>query len=175
MGISAHNPHVQTYRCSIWLGLVGGVIAPLGLLACGIGVAVDPGGQGDPGTAPGYIASGVVIGALGVFFVIAQVTARLVVNEHGLAWRYFLRAKTVSWDDVEDVEVLPTGRGAYCAGIRTGSGLIAIKTVTGPERHAQTIVEALQAAQPPKPAMRGPLPPRHQPVSQGPDPRSTGL
>jgi hypothetical protein len=148
--ISVHNSPVQTYRSSIWLDVVGCVIAPLTLLACGIGVAVDPGGQGDPGTAPGYIVSGVVIGAVGIFFAVTQVTTRLVVNEHGLAWRYFLRTKTVSWDDVEDVEVLPSGSGAYCAGIRTRPGLIAIKSVNGSELHAQTIVEALKAAKPPR-------------------------
>jgi hypothetical protein len=69
------------------------VIAPFILIGEGLNLALNPGGEGDPGTAPGYIAVGAVICAVGIFFAMAQLTTRLEVSERRLTWRYFLRAR----------------------------------------------------------------------------------
>jgi uncharacterized protein YcfJ len=46
--------------------------------------------------------------------------------------------------------------GAYVARLRTGSGLIGIKSVMGSERHAEAILAAIRAAHPSVLAIRGP-------------------
>jgi hypothetical protein len=119
------------------------------LALIGVTIAVDPGGAAHPGTAPGYIAFGSILVAAGVFMIVVQLMARLIVTEHGLAWRSFLRTRSIAWNDIQDVLVIPAksiGR-YYSPGIEVGGRLMRISSVVGPRRYTETVVTAIRDAQ----------------------------
>jgi hypothetical protein len=115
----------------------------------GVSIAVHPGSPGHPGTAPGYIAVGSILAAVAVFMIVVQLMARLTVTEHGLAWRSFLRTKSIAWSDIQDVLVVPAktiGR-YYSPGIKVDGRWMRISSVIGPRRYTETIVTAIRDAQ----------------------------
>ena len=115
----------------------------------GVSIAVHPGDTGHSGTAPGYIAFGSAIAALFIAFAVAQVTARLTVGEHGLAWGSVMRTRSVPWADIQDVLIVPaSGMGSwYRPAIRSGGRLIRIQGVAGSHRYIESIVAAISDAQ----------------------------
>ena len=119
------------------------------LVLIGVGFAVHPGRASHPGPAPGYIAFGSILVAAGVFMIVVQLMARLVVTGHGLSWRSFLRTRSIAWGDIEDVLVVPAkavGR-YYSPGIEVGGRCLRIDSVIGPRRYTETIVSAIRDAQ----------------------------
>jgi hypothetical protein len=62
----------------------------------GVGIAVQPGNAGHPGTAAGYMVLGSILAAAFVFMIVGRLTTRLIVTEHGLTWRNFLRTRSIA-------------------------------------------------------------------------------
>lgn len=89
----------------------------------GVSIAVHPGNMGHPGTPPGYIAFGIIITALCILTVTGQLTSRLVVTADGLAWRVWLRTRSIAWIDIQDVLVVPGSRGWYSPGVKADGKL----------------------------------------------------
>jgi hypothetical protein len=114
----------------------------------GISIALHPGNTGHPGTAPGYIAFGVIITALCIFVVTRQLTSRLVVTAEGLTWRVWPRTRSIAWTDIQDVQVVPGSGGWYSPGIKADGKLIRINAVTGSRRYSERIVTAIRDACP---------------------------
>ena len=115
----------------------------------GVSIAVHPGNAGHPGTAPGYIAFGSILAAVLVFMIVVQLMARLIVTEHGLSWRSFLRTRSIAWSDIQDVLVVPAksiGRH-YSPGIKVDGKWMRISSVNGPRRYTETIVSAIRDAE----------------------------
>jgi Bacterial PH domain len=115
----------------------------------GVSIAVHPGNAGHPGTAPGYIAFGSILVAAFAFMIVGQLTTRLIVTEHGLTWRNFLRTRSIAWSDIQDVLVVPAqalGR-YYSPGIKADGRWMRINSVIGPRRYTETIVTAIRDAQ----------------------------
>jgi hypothetical protein len=142
-----NNLSVQTYGIPRWakvLHVIGGSFLAL----IGVGVALHPGNTGHPGTAPGYIAFGIVVTALCVLVVTGQLTSRLVVTADGLTWRVMLRTRSIAWADVHDVLVVASSGGWYSPGVKTDGKLIRIKAVIGSRRYAERIVTAIRDARP---------------------------
>jgi hypothetical protein len=119
----------------------------LGLLMAliGVSIAVQPGNSDHAGTAPGYIAFGSAIAALFILLAVAQVTARLIVGEHGLTWGSMMRTRSVLWADIQDVLIVPAGSW-YRPAIRSGGKLIRIQGVGGSHRYIESIVAAINDA-----------------------------
>jgi hypothetical protein len=143
-----HNQPVQTYRNPRW-SLVIHVVLSTFMALIGVSIAVDPGNAGHPGTAPGYIAFGSILAAAFVFLIFGQLTTRLIVTEHGLTWRNFLRTRSIAWSDIQDVLVVPAkalGR-YYSPGIKADGRWMRINSVIGPRRYTETIVTAIRDAQ----------------------------
>ncbi len=114
----------------------------------GVSIALHPGNTGHPGTAPGYIAFGIVVTALCIFAVAGQLTSRLVVTADGLTWRVWLRIRSIAWTDIQDVLVVPGSGGWYSPGIKADGKLIRINAVTGSRRYSERIVTAIRDARP---------------------------
>ena len=94
----ANNLSVQTYGIPGWakvIHVIGGSL----MAFVGIRIALHPGNTGHPGTAPGYIAFGIIITALCIFTVTGQLTSCLVVTADGLSWSVWLRTRSVAWTD----------------------------------------------------------------------------
>ena len=124
---------MQTYRNPRW-SLAVQVVLWTFMALIGVSIAVHPGNAGHPGTAPGYIACGSVLAVACVFMIVGQLTTRLVVTEHGLTWRTFLRTSSIAWSDIQDVLVVPAKAiGRYYS--------------PGPRRYTETIVTAIHDAQ----------------------------
>jgi hypothetical protein len=143
-----HNQPVQTYRNPGW-SLVIQVVLSTFMALIGVGIAVHPGNAGHPGTAPGYIAFGSILAAVVVFMIVGQLMTRLIVTEHGLTWRSFLRTRSIAWSDIQDVLVVPAkalGR-YYSPGIKVDGRRMRINSVIGPRRYTETIVTAIRDAQ----------------------------
>ncbi len=101
----ANNLSVQIYGIPGWakvIHVIGGSLMAL----IGVSIAIHPGNTGHPGTAPGYIAFGIIITALCIFIVTGQLTSRLVVTADGLTWRVWLRTRSLTWTDIQDVLVV---------------------------------------------------------------------
>jgi hypothetical protein len=140
---------MQTYRNPRWSLVAQAVLWSLmGLI--GLSVAVHRGKAGHPGTAPGYIAFGSVITAACVFFLVAQLTSRLVVAEDGLTWRSMLRTRSVDSAEIEDVVVMPAASFGpwYSPGVKTDSRLMRINSVIGPRRYTKSIVTVIRGTRP---------------------------
>jgi hypothetical protein len=115
----------------------------------GVSIAVHPGNAGHPGTAPSYIAFGSILAAVFVFMIVVQLMARLIVTEHGLSWRSFLRTRSIAWSEIQDVLVAPAksiGR-CYSPGIKVDGKWMRISSVNGPRRYTETIVSAIRDAE----------------------------
>jgi hypothetical protein len=114
----------------------------------GVSIAIHPGNTGHPGTAPGYIAFGIVITALCICVVTSQLTSRLVVTAKGLSWRVMLRTRSIPWLDIQDVLVVSGSRGWHSPGVKTDGKLVRINAVIGSRRYTERIVTAIRAARP---------------------------
>jgi hypothetical protein len=114
----------------------------------GVSIAIHPGNTGHPGTAPGYIACGIIIAALCISIVTGQLTSRLVVTADGLTWRVWLRSRSIAWTDIQDVLVVPGSGGWYSPGVKADGKLIRINAVTGSRRYTERIVTAIRDARP---------------------------
>jgi hypothetical protein len=145
----------QTYRSPRWNDFVGAVLAPVVVLAIGISGAIDPGGPDDPGTAPGYIATGCAICAVGVFLAVSQIRSRLVVNDRGLTWCFMMRRKSVSWADVQGIDVVAgfSLGNVYSPAVTTNAGVTRINSVLGSRPRIERIVTAIGEAPPNQPAL----------------------
>ena len=99
------------------------------------------------GTAPGYIAFGGVIVAVLIFFLVCQLTDRLVVTEQGLTWRSMMRIRTVAWADVQDV--LTVGARSYgpwySPAVKANGKLIRIGSVIASRRRVESIVTDIRS------------------------------
>ena len=115
----------------------------------GVSIAIHPGSASHPGTAPGYIAFGVIMTALCIFLVTGQLTSRLFVTEEGLTWRVMLRTRSIAWADIEDVLVMAGSRGWHSPGVEVDGKLIRINAVMGSRRYTERIVIAIRDARPP--------------------------
>jgi hypothetical protein len=73
------------------------------------------------------------------------------VTEHGLTWCFLLRTGSVAWADVHDVKVV-SGLGgfatSYSPGVATGTGLIGINSVAGPQKYIGKVVAGILDARP---------------------------
>jgi hypothetical protein len=85
------------------------------------------------------------IAALFVLLAVAQVTARLIVGEHGLTWGSVMRTRSVPWADIQDVLIVPaSGMGSwYRPAITSGGRLIRIQGVAGSHRYIEGLVVAI--------------------------------
>jgi hypothetical protein len=140
---------MQTYRNPRWSLVIQSALSSLmGLI--GLSIAIHPGNASHPGTAPGYIAFGSVMTAACIFLLVAQLTSRLVVAEHGLTWRSMMRTRSIDWADIEDVLVMRANSFGpwYSPGIKTGGRLRRINSVIGPRRYTESIVTAIRGARP---------------------------
>lgn len=139
---------MRTYRYQPWARAIHLVLASLMALV-GVSIAIEPGNSDHSGTAPGYIAVGSGIAALFVLLAVTQVTARLIVGEHGLTWGSVMRTRSVPWADIQDVLIVPaSGMGSwYRPAIRSGGRLIRIQGVAGSHRYIESIVAAISDAQ----------------------------
>jgi hypothetical protein len=58
---------------------------------------------GQPGQArnesPPNLADSILAAAV-VFMIVVQLMARLIVTEHGLSWRSFLRTRSIAWSEI---------------------------------------------------------------------------
>jgi hypothetical protein len=139
---------VQTYRNPRWaLVIQVGVSTLMALI--GVSIAVHPGKAGHPGTAPGYIAFGSIVAAACIFMMVGQLANRLVVTEHGLTWRNYLRIRSIAWADIDDVLVVPANAFGryYSPSIKAAGRSIRIDSVIGPRRYTETVVAAIRDAQ----------------------------
>jgi Bacterial PH domain len=138
---------MRTYRNPKW-ALVTQVGLTSFMALIGVSIAVHPGQAGHPGTAPGYIAFGSFIAALFLFMIVAQVASRLVVTEEGLTWRSMVRTRSIAWDDIQDVVVVPAASMGpwYSPAVKTGGRLVRINSVIGPRRYTGRVVAAVVAA-----------------------------
>lgn len=118
------------------------------MVLIGVSFAIQPGNSGHSGTAPGYIAAGSAVAALFVMLAVVQVTARLIVGEHGLTWGWVMRTRSVPWADIQDVLIVPaSGMGSwYRPAIRSGGRLIRIQGVAGSHRYIEDIVAVISDA-----------------------------
>ncbi len=144
---------VQTYGIPGWAKVIHVVVGSL-MALIGVGIAIHPGNTGHPGTAPGYIAVGVIITALSIFTVTGQLASRLVVTAEGLTWRVMLRTRSISWADVQDVLVVAGSRGWHSPGVKADGRLIRVNAVIGPRRYTERIVTAIRDARPQTSAAR---------------------
>jgi Bacterial PH domain len=138
---------MKTYRNPRWALVIQVVLSTFMALIC-VSIAVHPGNAGNAGTAPGYIAFGSILAAACIFMIFGQLVTRLIVSEHGLTWRSFLRTRSIAWSDIQDVLVVPAnalGR-YYSPGIKAGGRWIRINSVIGPRRYTETIVTAIRDA-----------------------------
>jgi Bacterial PH domain len=142
------NQPVQTYRNPRWALVIQGVLSTF-MALIGVTIAVHPGNAGHPGTAPGYIAFGSILTTACIFMTVGQLMSRLIVTEHGLTWRNFLRTRSVAWTDVQEVLVVPAnalGR-YYSPSIKAAGRSIRINCVIGPRRYTEAVVAAIRDAQ----------------------------
>jgi hypothetical protein len=107
---------------------------------------------GQPGQArnesPPNLADSILAAAV-VFMIVVQLMARLIVTEHGLSWRSFLRTRSIPWSEIQDVLVAPAksiGR-CYSPGIKVDGKWMRISSVNGPRRYTETIVSAIRDAE----------------------------
>jgi hypothetical protein len=141
---------VQYYRSSLLTDFGGVVLAPLILVATGLAIALNPGGAGDPGTAPGYIISGVIVGAAGLFLAASQARSRVVVSEHGVRWSFLLRSRSVAWENIREIKIVgAASMGSwYSPALLTATGSVRINSVIGSRRYVEQIAASLEAARP---------------------------
>ena len=81
--------------------------------------------------------------------IVVQLMARLIVTEHGLSWRSFLRTRSIAWSEIQDVLVVPAkaiGR-YYSPGIKVDGKWMRISSVAGTRRYTETIVTAIRDAE----------------------------
>jgi hypothetical protein len=104
------------------------------------------------------VASGAVIGAVGIYMGISQFRSRIVVTAQGLTSSYLLRRKTVPWVEIQDVVVVGGSslRTTYSPGIKTGSGMVRLNGVIGSRPYVENIVAGIRASRPAAPAAPGP-------------------
>jgi Bacterial PH domain len=138
---------VQTYGIPGWAKVIHVIVGSL-MALIGVSIAIHPGNTGHPGTAPGYIAFGIIITALCIFAVTSQLTSRLVVTPEGLTWRVMLRTRSIAWADIQDVLVVPGSRGWHSLGVKAEGKLMRINAVIGSRRYTERIVTAIRAARP---------------------------
>lgn len=139
---------MQTYRNPRWSLVIQVILSTL-MALIGVSIAVHPGNAGHPGTAPGYIAFGSILAAAFIFMIVCQLTTRLIVTEHGLTWRNFLRTKSIAWSEIQDVRVVRAstlGR-YYSPSIKADGRWLRINSVIGPHRYIETIVTGIRDAQ----------------------------
>jgi hypothetical protein len=144
---------VQTYGIPGWAKAIH-VIAGSLMALIGVSIAIHPGNAGHPGTAPGYIAFGIVIAVLCIFIVTGQLASRLVVTADGLTWRVWLRTRSIAWPDIQDVLVVPGSGGWYSPGVKVDGKLTRINAVNGSRRYTERIVTAIRDARPQPDAVR---------------------
>ena len=137
---------MRTYRNARW-ALVTQTFLMSGMALIGVSIAIHPGRADHPGTAPGYIAFGAVIVAVLIFFVVCQLTNRLVVTEQGLTWRNMMRIRTVAWADVQDVLIVgASSRGPwYSPAVKVNGKLIRIGSVIASRRRVESIVTDIRS------------------------------
>ncbi|HUA42518.1 MAG TPA: PH domain-containing protein [Streptosporangiaceae bacterium] len=138
---------MQTYRNPPWSLVIQVVLLSIMALIA-VSIAIHPGDTGDPGTAPGYIACGSVIAALFLFMIVALLASRLVVSAEGISWRSVVRTRSIAWDDIQDVVVVPASSVGpwYSPAVKTDGRLVRINSVIGPRRYAEGVVAAVVAA-----------------------------
>jgi hypothetical protein len=127
-----------TYQDPAWARAVQVVLAFL-MALIGVSIAVQPGNSDHAGTVPGYVAFGSAFAVVFILLAVAQVTAGLIVGEHGLTWGWMLRIRSVRWTDIQDVLIVPAaGMGSwYRPAIRSGGKLIRIQGVGGSRRYIE--------------------------------------
>ncbi|HXW44741.1 MAG TPA: PH domain-containing protein [Streptosporangiaceae bacterium] len=140
---------MQVYRSPRWALAIQTVVLSL-MALIGVSIAFHPGDASHPGTAPGYIAFGIIIAAACIVLLIAQLTSRLVVTGHGLTWRSMMRTRSIGWADIDDILVVWANSAGpwYSPGVRAGGRLTKVNSVIGPRRYTQNIVEAIRQARP---------------------------
>jgi hypothetical protein len=140
---------VQVYRNPLWARAIQTALSSL-MALIGVSIAIHPGDAGHAGTAPGYIAVGIVIAAACIFLVIAQLTSRLVVTGYGLTWRSMMRTRSIGWADIDDVLVVRANSAGrwYSPGVKAGGRLTRVNSVIGPRHYTEGIVEAIREARP---------------------------
>lgn len=113
----------------------------------GLSIAIHPGNTGQSGTAPGYIAFGCVIVAACIFAIVCQLTNRVVLTQHGLAWRNLMRTRSVAWADVQQVGTAvaaSVGRW-YSPAVKANGKLIRINSIIGSRRYVESIVADIRS------------------------------
>jgi hypothetical protein len=141
---------VHYYRSSLLTDFVGVVLAPLIMVATGLEIALNPGGAGDPGTAPGYVVSGVIVGAAGVFLAASQARSRIVLSEHGVRWCFPLRTRSAAWENIHEIKIVgAASMGSwYSPALLTDTGSVRINSVIGSRRYVEKIAASLEDARP---------------------------
>ena len=136
---------MKTYRNPRWSLVTQALLITL-MALIGVSIAIHPGNEGHPGTAPGYIAFGSVLAALFMLMLVGLLASRLVVTGQGLTWRYLTRTRSIAWAEIQDVLVVPaSGLGPwYSPGIKANDRLIRINSVTGPRRYTERIVTEIR-------------------------------
>ncbi len=136
-----------TYRNSRWaLAVQTCSLAAMALI--GLSIAIHPGNAGHPGTAPGYIACGLVSAAVLTFLIVCQLTNRLAVTEQGLAWRSMMRTRSVTRADVQDVLTVTASAAGrwYSPAVKADGQLIRINSVIASRRRTESIVTDIRRA-----------------------------
>jgi hypothetical protein len=139
---------MRTYRYPPWPRAIHLILGSL-MALIGVSIAAEPGNSDHSGTAPGYIAFGSAIAALFILLAVVEVTARLIVGEHGLTWGSVMRSRSVPWADIQDVLIVPaSGMGPwYRPAIRSGGRLIRIQGVAGSHSYIASTVATISDAQ----------------------------
>ena len=136
---------MRTYRNARW-ALVTQTFLLSGMALIGLSIAIHRVARVTL-VPPGYIAFGGVIVVVLIFFVVCQLTNRLVVTEQGLTWRNMMPVRTVAWADVQDVlTVRASGVGLwYSPAVRANGELIRIGSVIASRRRVESIVTDIRS------------------------------